>query len=104
MPAYSYKRKKMLNKTKKQFYDVESAVARAEGKQSLLRFGHTGQDKYKEEQSEYNWLHNIGKKNLQSMINKHYYKYDSKKVNFPAHKQKNILYPAYKRSTRRRRG
>ena len=87
-------------KTKKQFENIENAVARAEGKQSLLRFGHTGQDKFKEEREEHSWLHNVGDKNLQKLINKHYYKYDSKKVKLGVRQPVTFLYP---KKTRRRR-
>ncbi len=92
--------------TKKQFRKIENAVVMGEGKQSLARFGHTGEDKFKEEVREHAWLHNVGKKNLQQLINKHYYKFDSSKLkpkSKPKPKTRRIknhhtLYP-----TRRRR-
>ena len=86
MPSTSNK------KTRKQFREIESAVARAEGKQTLARFGHTGEDKFKEERQE----HNIGKKKLQTLINKHYYKYDYKKLSFPSKKQTTRMFPTPK--------
>jgi hypothetical protein len=89
-------------KTRKQFREIESAVARAEGRQTLARFGHTGEDKFKEERQEHAWLHNIGKKNLQTLINKHYYKYDSKRIAFPSKKQTNRMYPKPKTRKHRR--
>jgi hypothetical protein len=94
------KRNSRKAKTRKQFEKIENAVARAEGKQSLLRFGHTGQDKFKEERQEHDWLHDIGDKNLQKLINQHYYKYDSKKVKLGVRKPITFLYPT---KTRRRR-
>lgn len=90
-------------KTRKQFHNIEDAVARAEGKQSLLRFGHTGQDKFKEERQEHHWLHNVGDKHLQKLINQHYYKYDSKKVKLGVRQPITFLYPTKKMKTRRRR-
>ena len=61
--------KNRKSKTRKQFDAIQQAVSRAEGKQTLLRFGHTGQDKFKEERVQHAWLNNIGDKNLQKMIN-----------------------------------
>ena len=89
-------------KTKKQFNDIEHAVARAEGRQNLARFGHSGEDKFKEEMVEHSWLHNIGKPELQKMINKHYYKYDTKKKNWHVRPQATILYPKLKKTRKRR--
>jgi hypothetical protein len=87
-------------KTRKQLHNIENAVARAEGKQSLLRFGHTGQDKFKEERQEHDWLNNVGDKHLQKLINQHYYKYDSKKVKLGVRQPITFLFPT---KTRRRR-
>jgi hypothetical protein len=94
------KRNNRKVKTRKQFEKIKNAVARAEGKQSLLRFGHTGQDKFKEERQEHDWLHDIGDKNLQKLINQHYYKYDPKKVKLGVRKPITFLFPT---KTRRRR-
>ena len=80
--ARTYKthtKKARTRAAKKQFRKIENAVIMGEGKQSLARFGHTGEDKFKEEVREHAWLHNVGKKNLQQLINKHYYKFDSSK-------------------------
>ena len=92
--------KKRANKTRtanKQFRKIENAVVMGEGKQSLARFGHTGEDKFKEEVREHAWLHNVGKKNLQQLINKKYYKYDSSKRkpkrNTRRSKSRHTLYP-----------
>lgn len=90
-------------KTKKQFHNIEAAVARSEGNQSLARFGHIGQDKFREEETQRIWLSNLGaKKDLQKYINHHYYKYDSKKLKQHSAIRQPItfLYPA---KTRRRR-
>ena len=95
--------KNRKSKTRKQFDAIQQAVSRAEGKQTLLRFGHTGQDKFKEERVQHAWLNNIGDKNLQKMINQHYYQYDSKKVKLGVRQPITFLYPTKKMKTRRRR-
>lgn len=95
MPSTSNK------KTRKQFREIENAVARAEGRQTLARFGHTGEDKFKEERQQHAWLHDIGKKKLQTLINKHYYKYDYKRTHFPSKKQTARMFP--KPKTRKHR-
>ena len=89
-------------KTRKEFNDIELAVARAEGRQNLARFGHSGADKFKEEMTEHAWLHNVGKPELQKMINKHYYKYDTKKVKGKVRPTATILYPKLKKTRKRR--
>ena len=89
-------------KTKKQFNDIELAVARAEGRQNLARFGHSGEDKFKEEMVEHSWLHNIGKPELQKMINKNYYKYDTKHMKRSVRPPATILYPKLKKTRKRR--
>jgi hypothetical protein len=93
---------KMQRKTQKQFNDIELAVARAEGRQNLARFGHSGADKFKEEMTEHAWLHNVGKPELQKMINKHYYKYDTKRLKVSVRPQATILYPKLKKTRKRR--
>lgn len=99
----SKKRKGIVQrKTRKEFNAIRIAVARAEGKQSLGQFGHTGEDKFKEESEEHAWLHNVGKPELQKMINKHYYKYDTKKMNLHVRKPITILYPKVKKTRRKR--
>ena len=100
----SSKKKKstVQRKTRKELKAIELAVARAEGRQNLARFGHTGEDKFKEEMTEHAWLHDLGKPELQKMINKHYYKYDTKKVNVRIRQPATILYPKLKKTRRKR--
>ena len=104
MPSSSRKiRRTKLAKTKKQFHHIENAVARAEGSQSLSRFGHTGNDKFREEHQQHEWLHGIADKELQKFINTHYYKYDSKKVKLNVRQPITFLYPRDKKTLTRRR-
>jgi len=99
----SKKRKSTVQiKTRKEFNAIELAVARAEGRQNLARFGHSGEDKFKEEMTEQAWLHDLGKPELQKMINKHYYKYDTKKARLPTRQKPTILYPRLKKTRKRR--
>lgn len=93
--------KKRNPRTKKQFENVKNAISRAEGNQSLAHFGHVGQDKYKEESMQHEWLKNLGaKKDLQQYINQHYYKYDTKKLELQVRPPITFLYP---RKTKRKR-
>ena len=75
----THTKKARTRAAKKQLRKIENAVTMGEGKQSLARFGHTGEDKFKEEVREHAWLHDVGKKNLQQLINQKYYKFDSSK-------------------------
>ena len=97
--------KSRRNRTKQKFHTIEDAIARAEGKQTLARFGRTGQDIFQEEDRQHTWLKNLGaKKDLQKYINKHYYKYDSKKTYIKSHPRQHIMFPTPKtRRTRRRK-
>ena len=93
----SMKNKNTKIKTRKQFDKIQKAVSRAEGRQSLDRFGHAGEDKFIEEQNQHDWLYHLGpKKDLQPYINQHYYKYDSKKVNLNVRQPSTFLYPKLK--------
>lgn len=97
--------KSRRNRTKQKFHSIEDAIARAEGKQSLARFGHVGQDMFQEEDRQHTWLKNVGaKKELQKYINKHYYKYDTKKTYLKSPPREHIMFPSKKtRQTRRRK-
>jgi len=95
--------RRSIRKTKKQFHNIEAAVSRSEGNQSLARFGRVGQDKFSEEETQRIWLKNIGaKKDLQKYINRHYYKYDSKKLKLHSAIRQPITF-LYPTKTRRRR-
>ena len=97
---YNKKKNMKTRKIRKQFDNIEFALNRAEGKQT---FSNAGENKFKQERLQNYWLHNLGQKKLQTMINKHYYKYDTKKVNFPVRKSPTtILYPTRKTIKRRR--
>lgn len=89
-------------KIKKQAYDIENAISRAEGSQSLARFGQNGNDKFREEMRQHDWIHNLGaKKDLKKLINKHYYKYDSKKTYPKASIRQPITFLYPRRNTRK---
>jgi hypothetical protein len=96
------KKSNVQRKTRKQFNAIELAVARAEGRQNLARFGHSGEDKFKEEMVEHAWLHDLGKPELQKMINEHYYKYDTKKVRLPTRPKATVLYPKARKTRKSR--
>uniref|UniRef100_A0A6C0BB71 Uncharacterized protein n=1 Tax=viral metagenome TaxID=1070528 RepID=A0A6C0BB71_9ZZZZ len=92
----------MQSRTKQKFHSIEAAVARAQGNQSLARFGRTGQDKYNEEDKQHTWLKNVGaKKELQKYINRHYYKYDTKKTYMKSTARQPIMF-ASKKTQRRK--
>ena len=69
-------------------------VHAAEGRQSLARFGHTGDDKFKEEAREAVWLHQgYSGSPLSKLINKKFYKYQQKKPK-GLRSRKHTMYPS----------
>jgi hypothetical protein len=94
----------MQSRTKQKFHSIEDAIARAQGVQSLARFGRIGQDKFNEEDVQHRWLKNVGaKKELQKYINQHYYKYDTKKAYAKSTVRQPIAFLFPSKKTRRRK-
>ena len=86
---------KSRSKTYKNRYvnKIVRDVHAAEGQQSLARFGHTGDDKFKEEAREATWLQQgYSGSPLSKLINKKFYKYQQKKPKGLKH-LKHTMYP-----------